>query len=435
MFTGFPSENTPAIKVWDCSGTSFASSAIITLTDDCAPIQIVRTGGGSGMVISLYLPVSPTDGRQITIVNEVLGNYSADIYIYTSDMSANMAGATYGYVGTAQPIGFVNPGSTNTYVYSRYIAANGTSNGPYSTGWVPLTGASISAKNYGALALGWGNNRAQGAYSATLGGYNQSANGLYAVSIGGSSNVSSAQGSAVMGGSTNTASASGSIILGSSNSSASGINSAVLGASSGVAQGNYSVAIGGVSLSAGEYCSAAIGGQVQNANGQHCFIGGGIRGTAKGVTGLTAFPASAAPLGAVYGGSQLSVLNLAYQTTSATPAVLTSNTLSASTTNTAVLSNNSAFMFTGTVIAAVTGAGDTSSWTFSGAIKRGASAGTTALVAAVTPILVAQNVGAAAWAVAVTADTSIGSLAVTVTGAAGITIRWVCTLQMTEVAF
>jgi hypothetical protein len=57
------------------------------------------------------------------------------------------------------------------------------------------------------------------------------------------------------------------------------------------------------------------------------------------------------------------------------------------------------------------------------------------LVAAVTPIVIAQDVAAATWVLAITADTTNGGIAVTVTGAAATTIRWVSRIETTEVTF
>jgi len=87
------------------------------------------------------------------------------------------------------------------------------------------------------------------------------------------------------------------------------------------------------------------------------------------------------------------------------------------------------------VIAGVTGGGDTARWTINGAIKRGAAAASTALVGTPTVTMTHNNAGAAAWTVAVTADTTNGALAVTVTGAAATTIRWVCRINTTEMTY
>jgi hypothetical protein len=49
--------------------------------------------------------------------------------------------------------------------------------------------------------------------------------------------------------------------------------------------------------------------------------------------------------------------------------------------------------------------------------------------------VVASDTGAAAWTIAISADTTNGALAVSVTGQAATTIRWVCKLESTEVTF
>lgn len=100
-----------------------------------------------------------------------------------------------------------------------------------------------------------------------------------------------------------------------------------------------------------------------------------------------------------------------------------------------VLLNNSAFQFQMQIIAGVTGGGNTSSWTVSGAIKRGATAASTVLVGTPTVTMTGQDVGAAAWAVAITADATNGSLKLTVTGAAATTIRWNATATLSEIRY
>ena len=70
-----------------------------------------------------------------------------------------------------------------------------------------------------------------------------------------------------------------------------------------------------------------------------------------------------------------------------------------------------------------------------GSSPGGASAATVALVGAPVINLIAQDSGASTWTVAVAADTTLGCLAVTVTGQAATTIRWHCELESTEVSF
>jgi hypothetical protein len=129
------------------------------------------------------------------------------------------------------------------------------------------------------------------------------------------------------------------------------------------------------------------------------------------------------------------LLVLARQTTDATATVLTSNSSAASTTNQVILPNNSAYYFKGSVIANVTGAANGASWSFEGAIMRGANAASTVLIGTPAINRVAATAGATAWLIALTADTTNGGLAVTVTGAASTTIRWVCRAETCEVTF
>ncbi len=126
---------------------------------------------------------------------------------------------------------------------------------------------------------------------------------------------------------------------------------------------------------------------------------------------------------------------LAIQTTTAASAVLVSNTQTADTLNQVILPNNSAYSFLGEVIAGVTGAGNTARWTINGAIKRGANAASTAMVGTATVTMTHNDAGAAAWTVAVTADTTNGGIKVEVTGAAATTIRWVCKINTTEMTY
>ena len=70
MFTGFASENTPAIQVWDFAVTTanaFGAAGSVSLRDDCAPIQYFKTGGNSS-TIQVYLPSAPIEGKQIKII-------------------------------------------------------------------------------------------------------------------------------------------------------------------------------------------------------------------------------------------------------------------------------------------------------------------------------------------------------------------------------
>lgn len=404
MFTGFASENTPAVQVWDFA-TADRSLISISLTDDCAPIQII-VGGATSNTIILYLPPSPIEGKQIKLVNTFYGNFPAPISIRSSDASG---------LGASTTVGFLTAGQTLDLCYSKNFISRSVSN--TKTGWISLNQAPISASNRNAVSFGDGN-IASGSASGTFGGSNNIASGLNAVAIGGQNCTSSSNHSFVSGNS-NTASGPAAFVAGGTSNTASGGSSFVTGDANQASNGG----------------AAVLGGSSNTANGSSSAIIGGQSATTRLIITNRTFGSSSNVVGGSSGTIQAGLLIIGRQTTDATATVLTSNTSAASTTNQVILPNNSAYTFQGTVIAAKTAAGDTSSWKFEGAIKRGANAASTVLVAAVTPTVIAQDVGAVTWVLAVTADTTNGGIAVTVTGAAATTIRWVCKIETTEVTF
>jgi hypothetical protein len=383
MFTGFASENTPAIQVWDFFSPFASTSAIrsVSLADDCAPIQYFKTGATT-TAIALYLPSSALEGKQIKIINSRFGSNNQLVYIYSSD--SNFAFGS----GSALIIYSLGQGQTLDFCYSKNFLSFGPAGGNCTSGWICLNQSPTVATNSYAVAFGE-NNHATGKTSAVVGGTGNIASGTNATAIGGSSNTASGQNSIVAGSSGSQSTNSGSAVLGGTNHLSNGSNSSVI-----------------------------------------C----GQLGTARLIAANLVLSANI-PVAGNVGVSQAANLILARETTGATATTLTSNSSSANTANQVILPNNSAYTFQGTCIAARTAAGDTSSWKFEGAIKRGANAASTALVAAVTPLVIAQDVGAATWVLAITADTTNGGIKVEVTGAAATTIRWVVKIETTEVTF
>jgi len=384
MFTGFPSENTPAIQVWDFFSTFASTSAVrsVSLPDDCAPIQVFRTGATT-ISIRVYLPTAPIEGKQITIINQNYGQNSQKIQIYSSDVSG------FG-TNTSLPLVTLGQGDSIVLVYSKQGISFGTSSGYLQTGWLLLNRASSGAAN---------------SYSAVIGGDSNTATNSFAFIGGGTSNSTTGAYAGIIGGTSNTAS------------------------------GSSAAVIGGTSNSAGSSYSAVVGGSSNQATSINGIVIGGANGTTRAIIGNFVTPASDAPIISSSGRQQLATLLLGRQTTDATATVLRSDQSSVGTTNQVILPNNSAYTFQGTCVANVTAGGTTSGWKFEGVIKRGANAASTTLVAAVTPTVIAQDVGAVTWVLAVTADTAYGGIAVTVTGAAATTIRWVVKIETTEVTF
>jgi hypothetical protein len=414
MFTGFASENTPAIQVWDFFITFASTSAVrsISLADDCAPIQVFRTGATS-TDINLYLPTAPIEGKQIKIINSRHGGTAQKIAIYASDVSGS---------GNSQVLVYVGVGQTIDFCYSKNCISFGSTGGSYATGWITLNQASAGATNSNAAVSGGSACSATGGGSFVGGGSSCSASGGQSFVGGGSSNLASAFTSAVIGGSGNTASNSYASVVSGENNTAGGYDSAVIGGSTNTVNSTSDY---GLVLSGTSNTTSSAYGTVIN----------GAYGTTRAIIGNTVLPASVRPIAASAGVQQSAVLVLGVATTNATATVLRSNTSAAGTTNQVILPDNSAYTFQGTCIANVTGGSTTSGWKYEGVIKRGAGVGTTTLVAAVTPTVIAQDVAAATWVLAITADTTNGGIAVTVTGAAATTIRWVSRIETTEVTF
>ena len=94
------------------------------------------------------------------------------------------------------------------------------------------------------------------------------------------------------------------------------------------------------------------------------------------------------------------------------------------------LESGKSYAVNGRIIAQTTGAAIVSDWKFEGTARN--IAGTSSLIAAITPTLVAQDVAGSAWGVAVAANDGTDTLDVTVSGGAGTMIGWVLMLELVE---
>lgn len=185
-----------------------------------------------------------------------------------------------------------------------------------------------------------------------------------------------------------------------------------LGGRSGLATGIYSTTVGGRSNKAYADYAVAMGyWTLANKIGQNAFASGRFNDD---------------------GDAQTSKFVLRSDTTDATPEALTTNNSTASTNNQIILGNNSAFSFHGTIVARESAASgtDCAAWKVEGLIRREGSASTTVLVNSATTVL--DNTPN--WGMALSADTTNGGLAITVTGAAT-SVRWVGTIHTSEVTY
>jgi len=269
------------------------------------------------------------------------------------------------------------------------------------------------------VVVGGGNNQATGSYSFIGGGGD--------AGTAANRNVASGDWSFVGGGRQNTASGLSAFVGG-----GGWIGDGTVYPNT--ASGAASVVAGGVgNASSGQ--GSFIGGGFQNISNARYTSSFGRQATTRSINGNTVFAAQDGGIASAVGLTQAGLLLLARQTTDATATVLTSDTSAASGTNQVILPNNSAYYFKVSVIANVTGGGNTKAWTLEGAIKRGSGVGTAAIVGTVTTTVIAADLGAATWAVTATADTTNGGLAITFTGQASTTIRVVARVDTTEVTF
>ncbi len=181
------------------------------------------------------------------------------------------------------------------------------------------------------------------------------------------------------------------------------------------ASGGSSIAIGDEAKATQKFSTALGASSSSVLIGKYAYAGGEISG---------------------HGDSQTGTFVLRSDTTDATPEALTTNNSTAGTTDQIILPNNSAHAFHGTIIArqqAATGS-DYASWEIKGALLRDGSAATTVLGNGIQDKLYA-TAGASAWAITLTADTTNGGLKIEVTGATATNIRWVATVNTSEVGY
>jgi hypothetical protein len=452
---------TPSAVDFDTAEPAWDKTAgKLYIKDGAGNMVEVGAGGGGGLTYftEAESTTSPNNTVSVDSLTAAAATTNADVALV-----AKGTGATLAQVPDGTAAGGDKRGTRATDLQKiRAVAgqvASGTSSGIVAgegnraSGQWTFVGGGVNntASGIASTVAGGFDNIANGQYSGIVAGYgarassnysfvgggqsNEAKTGTHATCAGGYLNDATGQYSFVGGGTSHTASGQYSFVGGGQAQIASGLYSSISGGRSNTASSSYAAVSGGFSNTASAYASSVAGGESNLASASHSFIAGGKRGSARLIVGYHVFPACNIPIANAAGVTQSALLLLARETTDATATVLTSNTSAASTTNQVILPNNSAYSFKGEVIAGVTAAGDTARWTIDGAIKRGANAASTAMVGTPTVTMTHNDAGAAAWAVAVTADTTNGGIKVEVTGAAATTIRWVCKINTTEMTY
>jgi hypothetical protein len=302
-----------------------------------------------------------------------------------------------------------------------------------------INGGTISATNadIALVVKGTGALLAQVPDGTVVGGNKRGTNAVdWQMSRTAATAVASGNNSVICGGTNNTTSGAQETFVGSGSGNNVSAPQAFLGGGVSNSCGGTQAFLGGGSgNNAGGSQSVVCGGSSNNADAGQSFVSGGRYGFTRGIAGFHAFPACNVPIALLAGCTQAGLLLQGRQTTDATATVLASNANAVAATNQVTLPNNSAYSFSGEVIAGVTGAGDSARWTINGAIKRGANAASTVMIGTPTVVMTHFDAGASTWVVAVTANTTLGCITVTVTGAAATTIRWVCRINTTEMTY
>ena len=411
-------------------------------------IELDHTGSGGGVTLS-------SDGTSLLLGGSAVGG-GADLYAANesspvaqpSAVGANAiaigqntdAGTSASHIN-AIAIGGSNTASQPITASNTHAVAIGTSySGP------------VTASGDGAMAIGTGGTVANSTGALALGRLAE-ANAARAIALGESR----------AGGSDSFAAA---IDNNTSSYGATGANSIAMGYQS-KSTGNYAVAIGSAQATGSDYgvsigynarssnhstvaigreagllgsgsSSVSIGHEASSSGGNSLAIGRLVKANASNSTAIGAYASVGGIIGKYAfandyinnaGDAQQGKYVLHVSTTNATDTALTSTGTAASSNNQLNLQNNSAYAFHGTIVARESAGSGTecAAWKVEGLIRREGSAGTTVLVNSATTVL--NN--APSWGMALSADTTNGALAITVTGAAK-TIRWVATIETSE---
>jgi hypothetical protein len=335
----------------------------------------------------------------------------------TASGSGSVAIATWGGATASGAGSLAVQNATASSNFSTGIGMNSNGGGSQAVtgaGAMALGGSYASGTDSFAAAIGSNSNTygAKGANSIAL-GFRATTTGSYSTAIGQQASATNTNSIAL--GFNSLGSSNSGIAIG-VNATASGTASVALGSgwffSGTIASGISSIAIGDGSSATQNFSTALGGGSSSSVIGKYAYAGGSF---------------------AAAGDSQTGTFVLRRATTDATPTALTTDNSTPGTTDQVILPNNSAYAFSGIIVARQQASQGTASaaWKVEGLIRREGSAGTTVLVNSALTVI--DNTPG--WTLALSADTTNGGLAITATGAAATNIRWVATIQTSEVTY
>jgi hypothetical protein len=408
----------------------------VLTTDGSGAVTFADAGGGGGGALELYAenPVSPTapvatGANAVAIGRNSAATNDRSIALGSNSNASALFSTAVGYNNAASATGATAVGVNSSAGGGYSLAFNGSAGSTSSSaiGHNSGTGKATTATGSGAMALG-------GSYA--------SGTDSFAAAIASNSGSYGATGAnSIAMGKTAKSSSNNSISIG-HNSQATSIYAVALGIAA-KATNTSAVCISGFNSLASGDTSSVLGGGRQTASGEFSTVLGGEHNTASGgfsiacgtraVSSTYGKVAHATGRFSSDGDAQSGEFVLRSDTTDATPEALTTDNSGADDNNQIILPNNSAFAFHGTIVARQQASGGTAcaAWKVEGLIRREANAGTTVLVNSATTIL--DNTPA--WGMALSADTTNGGLKIEVTGEAATNIRWVATINTTEVTY
>ena len=354
-------------------------------------INVKHTGSGADIALS-------SDGTSLLLDGTAIGGGGGDPDLYRDNASSATTPSATGTNAVAIGNNSVSSGTDSMAIgFAATVQSGGTDSsalGTRSQIGSNATGATAIAKSYASGADSF-------AAAITNNGSSYGATGANGVAIGQLAKAGSAGQSVAIGGSC--------IASGTSSIAISGYFASATGSGS-LAIGQYAAASGINSISIGYRSKANTQGKIALSAGATSGIGSGA------------------------GHQQRGIYILKGATTDATQKVLTGLGNTADASNSWVLENNASHAFSGTVIARQDGTDgdDYAAWEVKGAVMRADTAATTVVGVAIVNSLY-HTAGAAAWVVDITANTTLGSAEVKVTGAAATNVDWVTTIDTSEV--
>jgi hypothetical protein len=375
-------------------------------------------GGGASSINGL------SDGFADSNSNLGLGDNSAFGNISTAYRNIALGWNTAGSITTGDDnvllgrnvSAFLTTGTGNTAVGSSALPGNNLDKmtGNYNTAVGQSSANSIRAGDSGTF-IGHNSNGASNADFQTAIGYNAVTGAAGATALT-NSRASGADSFAA------------NIANNSTSYGASGANSIAIGYAS-KSTGMRSVSVGTQNTSSNTY-STSIG-YLNTASGQYS--------TALGREALSATQSKFAYASGKFssvGDAQSGMYVLRTATTDATATAISVDGSSINSANGLNIPNDSVYGFTGTVIAREdsSATNDFAVWEIKGGVVRAASANTTAL-GSYNINKISESTGASNWDIALSTNTTHGQLAITVTGEASHNIRWVATVNTTEVTY